>query len=309
MYCNYLSAAVKVWNSCDVLSKIRRGEEQKMSRKTVWITGAYGSLGTQICSMIDREKYEVLTSDREVDVTDRNAVIDYAKEYQPDVLINCAGIREETGSEEESREMYRVNALGARNQAMACAQVGAKMIQMSTDDVFAGDVSMELTEFDPTIPTTDYGKSKLAGEKFVESLAPDHLIVRSSWVYGLTGRNFLTYILKMAEDTQILSVPNDQISTPTSAISLARFIIKMIDSEERGIYHASCGGSCSRYGFAHAILDYAGITSMQLVPVLTSSKEMKARYTVLRNLMMELEGNYQMPDWRTALKECLAAKQ
>ena len=109
----------------------------------------------------------------------------------------------------------------------------------------------------------------------------------------------------MAEDTQILSVPNDQISTPTSAIALARFVLQMIDSEETGIYHASCEGSCSRYGFAHAILDYAGITAMQLVPVLTSSKEVKARYTVLQNLMMELEGNYQMPDWRTALKECL----
>ena len=276
-----------------------------MSRKVVWITGAQGSLGTQICNLIDREKYEVLTSDTDVDVTDREAVNRFAQEYRPDVLINCAGFLKENGTREDITRMYKVNALGARNQASASAQVGAKMIQMSTDDVFAGDVSMELTEFDPTLPTTDYGKSKLAGEKFVERLNPRHLIVRSSWVYGLTGKNFLTYILKMAEDTQILSVPNDQISTPTSAIELARFVLQMIDSEETGIYHASCAGSCSRYGFAHAILDYAGITAMQLVPVLTSSKEVKARYTVLQNLMMELEGNYQMPDWRTALKECL----
>lgn len=276
-----------------------------MSRKKVWITGAQGSLGTQICSLIDREKYEVLISDRDVDVTDQEAVEHFAEEHHPDVLINCAGLMPGSGSRDEIINLYKVNALGARNQALASARVGARMIQMSTDDVFAGDVSMELTEFDPTLPTTDYGKSKLAGEKFVEKLNPRHLIVRSSWVYSLTGNNFLTYILKMAEDTQILSVPNDQISTPTSASELAGFVIKMIDSDECGIYHASCEGSCSRYGFAHAILDYAGITSMQLVPVLTSSKEVKARYTVLQNLMMELEGNYQMPDWRTALKACL----
>ena len=276
-----------------------------MSRKVVWITGAQGSLGIQICDLIDREKYEVLTSDTDVDVTDREAVNRFAQEHRPDVLINCAGFLKENGNREDITRMYKVNALGARNQAFASAQIGAKMIQMSTDDVFAGNVSMELTEFDPTLPTTDYGKSKLAGEKFVERLNPRHLIVRSSWVYSLTGKNFLTYILKMAEDTQILSVPNDQISTPTSAIALARFVLQMIDSEETGIYHASCEGSCSRYGFAHAILDYAGITAMQLVPVLTSSKEVKARYTVLQNLMMDLEGNYQMPDWRTALKECL----
>ena len=276
-----------------------------MSRKVVWITGAQGSLGIQICDLIDREKYEVLTSDTDVDVTDREAVNRFAQEHRPDVLINCAGFLKENGNREDITRMYKVNALGARNQAFASAQIGAKMIQMSTDDVFAGNVSMELTEFDPTLPTTDYGKSKLAGEKFVERLNPRHLIVRSSWVYSLTGKNFLTYILKMAEDTQILSVPNDQISTPTSAIALARFVLQMIDSEETGIYHASCEGSCSRYGFSHAILDYAGITAMQLVPVLTSSKEVKARYTVLQNLMMELEGNYQMPDWRTALKECL----
>lgn len=276
-----------------------------MSRKVVWVTGAKGSLGSQICGMIDEGKYEVVTSDREVDVTDREAVTRFAGEHHPDVVINCAGSRREAGSRKEVIEMYRVNALGARNLAEVTGKMGARMIQISTDDVFAGDVSMELTEFDATIPATDYGKSKLAGEKFVEKLNPNHLIVRSSWVYGKSGDNFLTYILKMAEDTQILSVPNDQISTPTSARELANFVIRMMDTEEYGIYHASCEGSCSRYGFAHAILDDLNITSMQLVPVLTSSREVKARYTVLQNLMMEISGVYQMPDWRTALKECL----
>lgn len=276
-----------------------------MSRTAVWITGASGSLGSKIAESMDCTQYRLLTSDMDVDVTDIKEVSMFAEVSRPDVVINCAGFTKEVKTREDVIEMYRVNALGARNLAVATRKIGAKMIQISTDDVFAGDVSMELTEFDPTVPSTDYGKSKLAGEKFVESLNPKHLIVRSSWVYGLHGKNFLTYILKMAEDTQILSVPNDQISTPTSANELAKFVIRMIDSQEYGIYHASCQGSCSRYGFAHAILDYAGITSMQLVPVLTSANEVKARYTVLNNLMMEITGIYQMPDWRIALKECL----
>lgn len=276
-----------------------------MSKKIVWVTGAKGSLGSEICERLPKDVYELVKTDREVDVADRQAVSRFAEKIGPDVVINCAGLREETADEKDAIRLYQVNTLGARNVAEASARVGARMIQLSTDDVFAGDISMELTEFDATVPATDYGKSKLAGERFVQNLNPDHLIVRSSWVYGKKGDNFLTYILKMAEDTQFLSVPNDQISTPTSAGELANFVIQMIDSPERGIYHASCQGSCSRYGFALSILDYAGITTMELVPVLTSSRDMKARYTVLKNLMMEITGVYQMPDWREALKDCL----
>ncbi len=276
-----------------------------MRQKIVWVTGAKGSLGSEICERLPKDVYELVKTDREVDVADRQAVSSFAEKVGPDVVINCAGLREKTMGEKGTIRLYQVNTLGARNVAEASARVGARMIQLSTDDVFAGDISMELTEFDTTVPATDYGKSKLAGERFVQNLNPDHLIVRSSWVYGKKGDNFLTYILKMAEDTQFLSVPNDQISTPTSAGELANFVIQMIDSSERGIYHASCQGSCSRYGFALAILDYAGITTMELVPVLTSSRDMKARYTVLKNLMMEITGVYQMPDWREALRDCL----
>ncbi len=276
-----------------------------MRKKIVWVTGAKGSLGSEICERLPKDVYELVKTDREVDVADRQAVSSFAEKVGPDAVINCAGLREETMGEKGTIRLYQVNTLGARNVAEASARVGARMIQLSTDDVFAGDISMELTEFDTTVPATDYGKSKLAGERFVQNLNPDHLIVRSSWVYGKKGDNFLTYILKMAEDTQFLSVPNDQISTPTSAGELANFVIQMIGSSERGIYHASCQGSCSRYGFALAILDYAGITTMELVPVLTSSRDTKARYTVLKNLMMEITGVYQMPDWREALRDCL----
>ncbi|MDD2959513.1 MAG: sugar nucleotide-binding protein [Lachnospiraceae bacterium] len=274
-------------------------------KKVIWIAGAKGSLGSQLNRMMDQERFEVLATDLEVDVTDLEAVSSFAEKHHPDVVVNSTRYNGETGSQQEIMEMYHANTLGARNLAVVSRKADAKIIQMSTDDVFSGDIAMELTEFDQTVPATDYGKSKLAAEKFVQSLNPKHFIIRSSWVYGKTGKNFLTYIMRMAKDTQILSVPNDQISAPTSAKELAKFIISLMETQEYGLFHASCEGSSSRYGFAQAILDYAGITSMQLVPVLTSNKEIKARYTVLKNLMMEMTGIYKMPDWRAALKECI----
>ena len=124
--------------------------------------------------------------------------------------------------------------------------------------MFDGTAKRPLTEFDQVNPRTVYGKSKLAGENFVRGLAPRHMIVRSSWIYGKTKNNFVSYILEglLTEDT--IYVPVDQISTPTSAAELAKFIVKLIGSEEYGVYHASCEGMCSRYEFAKEIVRLSG---------------------------------------------------
>ena len=280
------------------------GEEKKMSRKVVWITGAQGSLGIQICDLIDREKYEVLTSDTDVDVTDREAVNRFAQEHRPDVLINCAGFLKENGNREDITRMYKVNALGARNQAFASAQIGAKMIQMSTDDVFAGNVSMELTEFDPTLPTTDYGKSKLAGENFVRELNPKHLIVRSSWVYAKEGSCFVNSVIRQAKEGGVIQVAAEQYSSPTSAKVLADFVMKMIDANEYGIYHASCEGCCSRVEAAEEILRCMGQDPTgRIEEISAEAGKNSPRRTDLQNLMMKVTGIYQMPDWKDAMRD------
>lgn len=273
-----------------------------MGRTRVWITGANGNLGSTIADMIDYMEYVVLTSDLDVDITNLDDVISYVDVSRPEVIINCAGYSDEVLCEENQAMAYKVNALGARNLAIASRKVGAKLIHISTDDVFSGEDTCELTEFDPTGPVTVYGKSKLAGENFVRELNPKHLIVRSSWVYG-KKIGFVYNLLKQAETESVITVPNDQISSPTSTEALSEFILEVLHTKEYGIYHASCEGACTRYEFAKTVLEYAGKSSIEVKPSFTEKGIAKPKNTNLRNLMMEITGVYKMPEWKEALKD------
>lgn len=274
-----------------------------MSKTKIWITGAKGGLGSTICEEIDTMQYQVLTSDTDVDISDMQAVSTFMEMGRPDVIINCAGYAKAADCEADIVKAFKVNAIGARNLAGASRKIGAKMIHISTDDVFAGDSPQALTEFDIAAPDSIYGKSKLAAENFVRELNPKHLIVRSSWVYGKHGHSFAKYVLDHSlEDTPLLA-PNDQISSPTSARALARFILKLIDTKEYGIFHASCEGSCTRYEFAKTILEMAGRQNKPVIASFSGQTGRQARCTLLRNLMMEITEIYKMPDWRCALKE------
>lgn len=279
-----------------------------MGRTRVWITGAKGSLGSTIANRIDYMEYVVLTSDLDVDITNLQDVISYVEVSRPEVIINCAGYSDEALCEENQVMAYKVNAIGARNLAIASRKVGAKLIHISTDDVFSGEDTFELTEFDPTAPISVYGKSKLAGENFVRELNPKHLIIRSSWVYGGHNGDFVSNLLKQAETESVVTVPNDQISSPTSAKSLAAFILEVLHTTEYGIYHASCEGACTRYEFAKTILEYAGKSSVEVKPSFTEKGIAKAKNTHLRNLMMEITGVYKMPEWKEDLKAYMTTR-
>lgn len=276
-----------------------------MGKMKVWITGAKGRLGSTISKMLDYTEYIVYTSDLDVDISNMPDVMSYIEVIRPDVVINCAGYSDEALCETNQAIAYKVNALGARNIAAATRKIGAKIIHISTDDVFSGEADNELTEFDMAYPCSVYGKSKLAGENFVRELNPRHLIIRSSWVYGgkEASNDFVDRLLKQTETKSVIAVPNDQISSPTSARVLAEFILKLLHTNEYGIYHASCTGSCTRYEFAKTILEYAGLNQIQLEATFTEKGTTKAKYTLLRNLMMEITGLYQMPYWKDALKE------
>lgn len=276
-----------------------------MGKTKVWITGAKGRLGSTIAKMLDYMEYTIYTSDLDVDISDVDQVISYIEVARPDIVINCAGYSNEELCEKNQVMAYKVNALGARNIAAATRKIGAKMIHISTDDVFGGEERKELTEFDMVNPCSVYGKSKLAGENFVRELNPRHLIIRSSWVYGGEGeaKDFVKDLLNRAKSESVISVPNDQISSPTSAKVLAEFILELLDKKEYGTYHASCEGSCTRYEFAKTILAYAGIEDVQIKASFTEAGSVKAKCTLLHNLMMEITKLYEMPHWKDALKE------
>lgn len=191
-----------------------------------------------------------------------------------------------------------------RNVALAANDIDAKVIQISTDDVFDKESRIPYNEFDTVHPRTIYGKSKEAGEKILTQLLNRFVIIRSSWIYGI-GRDFVDEVLRNAAKGGTMEVPNNQYAAPTSAFELARVICHFIDSEEYGLYHVVCPGSCSRYEFARTILEYTGKTGdLDLYPVVARD-DVRPTYSVLDNMMLRLTGIPEPLDWKTALKEYL----
>ena len=257
----------------------------------VWIAGASGRLGSALSHRFGgNTAYKLVTSDRDVAVEDVSVVGRFADINHPDVIINCAGLTDVQACEENPEEAYKINAIGARNLATAARRIDAKFIQISTDDVFGGDEDKAFCEFDDPHPTTMYGKSKYAGEKLVRELTDKHVIVRSSWLYGVGSYDFVDRVLD------------------TAAKEGAVFIDCLMHSREYGLFHASCDGSCSRAEYAREILRLAG---KENVPVTSASENtaLRPRFTLLDNMMLRITGLYQMPDWHDALSEYMSHRQ
>lgn len=273
--------------------------------KRVWITGAEGHIGSALMELLDCTEYQLYPTDiHEVDITKLDMVSKYMHANRPDVVINCASLTDVAYCEEHLDEAYRVNAIGVRNLALAADEVHAKVIHISTDDVFSKESGVPYNEFDQVHPISVYGKSKEAGERFLPQLLNRFVILRSSWIYGI-GRDFVDDVLRAAEKETTMKVPNNQFASPTSAGELAKIICYFIDHEEYGIYHAVCRGSCSRYEFAKTILEFAGKTGkLELLPVIEQDG-IRPVYSVLDNMMLRLTGIEEPAEWKTALKEYL----
>ena len=273
-----------------------------MQKNTIWITGSAGRLGRVLVKLLkEYTDVKVIATDTDLDVTDSEVVKQYAVLCRPNVIINCASLSDSTYCEEHMLEAFRVNTIGARNLATAARKANAKIIQLSTDDVFSGKTSPVLTEFDVPDPDSVYGRSKLAGENFVRELCPKHLIIRSSWVYGETTRDYFSKVVRHGKAGTSFEAPIDRISSPTSTMDLAHFVISLLDKNEYGVYHASCEGSCTRYEYARTILELMGYDTALAVPVKSEQGGVVVS-TLLENLMMKLTGTYEMPNWKDALQ-------
>ncbi len=271
----------------------------------LWIVGASGQIGSAINEVLDPLEMEVFNTDKEeLDITDTDEVLNFGVINRPDVIINCAAVTDTDLCEKEPELAYRVNALGARNLSIVARKTGAKMVQISTDDVFDGIRHTPYTEFDDTNPKTVYGRSKRAGENYVKEFTHKHFILRSNWVYG-NGNNFVNRVLASADEGQALSVAEDQYGSPTSARDLARIILYLIRTNEYGTYHATCKGVCSRYEFAKEVLRLSG-KKEQLNPVPTPQSDLSSArpaYAVLDNFILRIIDVYDMPDWKESLAE------
>lgn len=273
----------------------------------IWITGSNGQLGMAINEEIDKLEFEILDTDiDDLDITDIDEVLSFGELNRPDVIINCSGITEMELCEKNPILAYKVNALGARNLSIIARKLEAKLVHISTDDVFDGKSLVPYTEFDQTNPCTVYGKSKLAGENYVKEFTCKHFIIRSTWVYG-EGDNFVLDFIRKVEQGEPLSIASDQFGSPTSAADLARFILELIKTSEYGTYHATNKGCCSRYEFAEEILKLTGKKAeLKAVPTTMSDfSSVRPAYAVLENFIMQMIDVYDFPDWQTSLAEYL----
>lgn len=272
----------------------------------IWIVGSGSQVGTAINEVIDPMEAEILNTDKdELDITDTDTVLSFGEINRPDVIINCAAITDVEECEKNPEAAFKVNALGARNLCIVARKINAKMVQLSTDDVFDGTSSKPYTEFDTTNPSTVYGLSKRAGENYVKEFTHKHFIIRSTWVYAKTGKNFVNYILNKAEHGEDIVVQREQYGSPTSAMDLARLVLHLIRTNEYGTYHATCSGVCSRLEFAQEILRLAGKDAKAVAGISEdlSVSSVRPDYAVLDNFILRIIDLYQMPDWKESLKE------
>ena len=276
----------------------------------IWVCGSRGQIGQAVNDVVDKLEFEMLDTDLDdLDVTDTDEVLRFGEMNRPDIIINCSGMTDIEACEENPSMAYKVNALGARNLAIVASKMQAKMVQLSTDDVFDGKSTAPYTEFDMTNPVTIYGKSKLAGENYVKEFTSKHFIVRSTWVYG-KGSTFITNFLQRAEAGGEIAVASDQFGSPTSANELARFLLHLVHTSEYGTYHATNRGICSRYAFAEEILKMTGKqVTLQPVPTLMDElSKVRPAYAVLDNFIMSMVPVYDFPQWQDSLREYLTER-
>ncbi len=202
----------------------------------ILVTGAVGQLGRDVVALFEQQSMEVLPCDRDsLDITDSEACLRRIQEFTPDVIIHCAAYTAVDQAETDIDQAYQVNAVGTRNLVVAAEKISAKFCYISTDYVFDGQSTTGYHEYDNTNPQSIYGKSKRAGEVLVQSLSSAYFIVRTSWVYGLHGNNFVKTMLKLGKDKPVLQVVNDQKGSPTYTVDLAAFPLDLVQTAQYGI--------------------------------------------------------------------------
>jgi len=283
----------------------------------VLITGANGQLGTDLCRVLPNTEVIPLTH-ADVEITDMNSVRTAFIKHRPDIVINTVAFVRVDDCETEKDKAFSVNALGARNVAVVCQEIRAKLVHISTDYVFGGESeprTAPYSEFDSPVPPNIYGKSKLAGENFVRHLCANHFIVRSSGLFGVAGAsgkggNFVETMLRLAKERDDLRVVNDQIFSPTYTKDLAKKIARLISTENYGIFHITNRGTCSWHEFTKEILRLAGLQT-PVIAITSDQYPQKAKrpsFSVLDNYHLRLLGMDDMKPWQEALVDYMNEK-
>lgn len=286
------------------ISEVRRTIVSYNSFMRILITGGRGQLGRALQETLTSHELTI-TDLPELDISDHAAVLAAVHEAQAQLVIHCAAYTDVDGCARDPDLAYRVNALGTQNVALACQAAGAVMLHVSTNEVFAGDNLAGYEEWLPRNPINPYGRSKAAAEWYVQSLLHRYYVVRTAWLYGPGGRNFIHAILNRARAAGEVRVVVDEVGNPTYSHDLAGAIGRLITTQQYGVYHLVNEGACSRWAFANEILRLAGLSHVRNVPILSgdySRASTPPPYAALRNVAGTALGITLRP-WTEALAE------
>ncbi|MDD5687457.1 MAG: dTDP-4-dehydrorhamnose reductase [Elusimicrobia bacterium] len=292
------------------------------------ITGC-GMLGYDLCRIFNEDELFAIdikepnfqfpvSSFHLCDITDFEKTYNTITKINPDIVIHTAAWTDVDGAESKPDAAYRLNVLGTRNIALACQRFDTAMVYISTDYVFDGEKKEPYIEFDKTNPLSIYGKSKYFGEVIIQQLLNKYFIVRSSWLFGKNGKNFVKTVLNLAKEKKEIKIVNDQIGSPTYTKDLAESIKQLITMNyERstglyGTYHITNSESCSWYDFAKEIIRQSGVrgprSEVKIKPITTEELNRPAKRpkaSILKNFMWELNGFEPVRSWKEALKSYL----
>jgi dTDP-4-dehydrorhamnose reductase len=272
------------------------------------VTGAAGMLGTDVLAAA--AAHDVIALRRsELDIADADAVRAVVRDVRPEAIVNCAAWTDVDGAEAHEAQATRINGDGAGHVAAAAAEIGAHVVHVSTDYVFPGDATAPYVEADPTGPRTAYGRTKLAGESAVADAAPDaHAIIRTAWLFGPHGKNFVDTMLSLAASRDELTVVDDQVGCPTFSGHLAAALVSVAERRTQGMLHVAGGGACTWYDLARATFERAGI-KVTVHPCTTADFPRPAprpAYSVLGSTRSDAP---VLAPWQAGLQAHLAARE
>lgn len=271
----------------------------------VLVTGFNGQLGYDVIKELDSRAVECKGVDlQDFDITDREQTLSYIKEYEPDVVVHCAAYTAVDKAEDDEENCRKVNVEGSENLALACKELDAKMLYVSTDYVYGGNGDTPFETSDETDPKSVYGRTKLEGENAVRKHLDKYFVVRTSWVFGINGNNFVKTMLRLGAERDELNVVADQIGSPTYTPDLARLICDLIVTEKYGIYHGTNENYCSWAEFAAEIMRLGGRKAI-VNPIPSSQYPARAQRPLnsrLSKTCLDEAGIDRLPTWQDALE-------
>jgi dTDP-4-dehydrorhamnose reductase len=274
----------------------------------ILVTGAKGMLGTDLCALLRTNNMEVFEWDLPAnDITEVKRTVAQLKRISPDRIIHLAAYTDVDGSEVNKSKAYSVNVQGTWAMVIGAKDINTPLLLMSTDYVFDGEKDSAYFEDDKTNPINYYGLTKVQSEQLVKDKLKKFYIIRTSWLFGKAGKNFVQTILKIAQEKENIEVVNDQIGSPTYTIDLAEAIHKIIQSDNFGMYHISNSGICSWFDFATEIIKQAGLNN-KVIPITSEQLQRGAKrpkFSALNNHHYIKTFNHFLRPWREALADYL----